>query len=281
MCVGAVFNPQTQIFAQGRLRMTDRGKMVAEVLAGVWRRCPSSPSLSAEQLGRIAPLLTYGGEAALVWARVRNGRLRNGPEMRWFRDEHRRSTTTAFQYEEQIQYAISRMRAGGVEPILIKGWANARHYADPGLRPYSDIDLCVRPEQHAAASAVVRGLAGMALPVDLHRGIPDLPDRSWDELYRRSRLLELGGVPVRVLGPEDHLRLLCLHLVRHGAWRMLWLCDVGASLESQPDDFDWDYSLSGRPWQSEWVVAAMGLAGSLLGVRVPPPIACRGAFLAD
>ena len=44
---------------------------------------------------------------------------------------------------------------------------------------------------------------------------------------------------------EDQLRQLCLHLLRHGACRPLWLCDVAVMLESLPGDFDWDRCLGG------------------------------------
>ena len=106
--------------------------------------------------------------------------------------------------------------------------------------------------------------------MDLHAGVADLNDRSLDELYDRSRLLRLGGVDVRCLGAEDQLRHLCLHLMRHGAWRPLWLCDLGAALESLPADFDWDYCLSGDRLLNDWVVGALGLACRLLDARLEP-----------
>jgi hypothetical protein len=87
-------------------------------------------------------------------------------------------------------------------------------------------------------------------------------------LYARSQLVQLGEVDVRILGPEDHLRLLCLHLLRHGADRPLWLCDIGVALESRPADFDWDYCMSGSRRRSEWVACALGLAHHLLGARL-------------
>lgn len=250
--------------------MSGPSLLLAEALAGAWRVDSGGLDLSAEQLGRLAPLLIYGGEAALVWRRVRGGKSRTCSAGRWLRDEHRHNTTAAFLAEQQIQLLVSHMRAGGIEPILIKGWAAARHYAEPGLRPYSDLDLCVRPEQHSAAAARLQLFPPAALPVDLHRGIPDLPDRSWDELYRRSRPARLGNVDVRVLGPEDHLRLTGLHWVRHGGWRMLWLCDIAAALEAGSDDFDWDYCLNGPRQRSEWLRGVIGLARRLLGARTPP-----------
>src|SRR5208283_3582020 len=113
--------------------------------------------------------------------------------------------------------------------------------------------------------------AGRFGPVDLHRGTPDLPDRTWEQVHRHSRLMSLGREDVRILGAEDHLRLVCLHLVRHGAWRPLWLCDVAAALEARPMDFDWDYCLSGKRRLTRWVIAVLGLACRLLDARLDNP----------
>jgi hypothetical protein len=161
---------------------------------------------------------------------------------------------------------LPRLRARGVEPILIKGWSSARHYPEAGLRPCGDVDLCVPAEQLPIA---VTALSGAPLPctVDLHADVPDLEERSWGAVLSRSRLMPLGDVPVRLLGPEDELRLLCLHLVRHGMARPLWLCDVAACVESLPADFDWDLCLAGRPHLARWVTCVIGLARTLLDAQ--------------
>jgi hypothetical protein len=104
--------------------------------------------------------------------------------------------------------------------------------------------------------------------VDLHCGAADLDDRPFDALQARALFQPMGDVTVRVLGPEDHLRLLCLHMLRHGAWRPLWLVDVAVALESRPADFDWEYFLSGDPRRTEWAASAIGVAHHLLGARV-------------
>src|SRR5262249_46886257 len=179
--------------------------------------------------------------------------------------------------EGEIQQVVSRLRAAGVEPLLLKGWAVARLYPEPGLRPYGDLGLCVRPEQMPAAEMVLAEAAGLCGAVDLHQGVPELADRNLDELNHRSRLARLGEVEVPILGSEDQLRHLCLHLMRHGAWRPLWLCDIGAALESLPADFDLDYCLSGSPRLTAWVVCAIGLVGQLLGARIPSAADAAGA----
>src|SRR5918998_1141904 len=117
-----------------------------------------------------------------------------------------------------------------------KGRAAARLYPEPGLRPSGDVDVCVRPSQlERAASA----LEDARTCVDLHAGLGREEPRDFDELYERADAFRLGETLVRAPGAEDHLRLLCLHMLRHGAWRPVWLCDVAAAVESRPVSFDW------------------------------------------
>jgi hypothetical protein len=75
---------------------------------------------------------------------------------------------------------------------------------------------------------------------------------TWDELFARSQLVPLGDSQIRILGDEDHLRIICLHLLRSGAWRPLWLCDVAVALETLSPDFDWDICLGRDPRQADW-----------------------------
>ena len=183
-------------------------------------------------------------------------------------------------HEGELTQLASFLQWACLDPLLGKGWAIARLYPEPGLRPYGDFDLYVRPEEYAAADAALRGPNAPACSVDLHRGAAELDDRDFDELYRRSQLVTLGDTHVRIFGSEDNLRLLCLHMLRHGAWRPLWLCDVALAVEARPADFDWDYFLSGDPTRTDWAACAIGLAHQLLGARVDDtPVAERAQRL--
>jgi len=258
--------------AEGR-NAVGSGELVAAVLAGAWRSAPPALCLSAEELAQIAPRLQQTGEGALGWWRVRDSALRTSAAAVELRQAYRYFTIWAAVHEHQVQQAIGALQAAGVEPLLAKGWAIARWYPEPGLRPYEDIDLCVRPEQQAAAHAALRVPPGAPVhPVDVHTEFPDLRERPFDELYRHSEKAAAGDVWVRVLGLEDHLRLLCLHFWRHGAWRPLWLCDIGALLEALPPGFDWDYCLRGSAREARRVVCALGLAHELLGAQID--VAC-------
>jgi hypothetical protein len=151
--------------------------------------------------------------------------------------------------------------------LLVKGWAIARLYPEAGLRPYGDIDLCVRPADYTTARETLR-VAGDRYPADLHEGTRLLDHHDWDELFSSSQLVPLDEVPVRVLAPEDHLRVLCFHLLRHGVERPIGLCDIAVALEEQPLDFDWGQCFGGQQKHADWIRCVIGLAHELLDADV-------------
>lgn len=257
-----------------------RGRLVALALAGAWRRSPTAPEISAEELVEVTPLLLGSGAGALGWWRVRHSDLRSSSAALELQQAYRLCTLHAAIHEREIEQVFVLLRSAGVEPILVKGWAIARVYPEAGLRPYGDIDLCVRPEQYLTARGVLESPRGRGYWVDLHEGLVKLDDRDLDDVYARSQLVKLGEVDVRVLGPEDHLRVLCVHLLRHGAWRPLWLCDIAAAVEFRPADFDWDRCLSSNSRRADWVACSIGLAHQLLGAQVDDtPVAWRAKHL--
>jgi hypothetical protein len=250
------------------------GTQVAATLVGSWRLKPPIPESipSADSI----PLLLAQGVGGLAWNRLRGTDSRKSAAARALREESRQLSVQALLVEERIGRSTECLRSADCEPLLIKGWSAARLYPMPGVRPLGDIDLCVRSDQIVVAAAALTEAEFAIHEVDLHRGLPDLPDRSWSEVYRHTGLVDLGGLDLRILGPEDHLRLLCLHFVRHLGFRPLWLCDVAVAVEAQPPDFDWDYCLSGKRRLTEWVLCVLGLARRLLGARIgPPEIAAR------
>lgn len=245
-----------------------RGKLVASILAGAWRASPPPLSLSPTDLSAVAPLLLGTGAASLGWWRVRSSELRTSPAAHELRQAYRLYTLQAGLKEREIVRAITLLRSVGVEPLLVKGWAAARLYPERGLRPYGDIDLCVRPEQYAAAAAALAAPAAEGVVVDLHRGLPHLHRPSLEDVYERSQRIPLCDVDVRILGPEDHLRYMCIHMLHHGLYRALWLCDIAVVLESLPEDFDWEHFLRGDRRRAGWLASCVCLAQELLGVRL-------------
>ncbi len=253
------------------------GAETAAILAGAWRPKPPPLREGPIALEALVPLLIDTGGAGLAWWRLRDSGVATTPACHDLLQCYRLYTLHAALQEQRLQELVPSLRAAGVEPLLVKGWSLARLYPVAGLRPTGDVDLCVAPDHLPQAIAALTRLDGAYGWVDLHRGLGDLPDRTWDQAYARSRLIPLGEVAVRILGAEDQLRQVCLHLLRHGAYRPLWLCDVAVLLESLPRDFDWDYCLHGARRRTAWALAVLGLACRLLGARTDCPAVLHSA----
>lgn len=254
--------------------------LVANFLSSSWRSEPSKPRISAEDFESITPLLLKSGAAALGWWRVRHSELRESPAAEELRSAYHLHSIQAAIHRKQIEEVISLLNAAGVEPVLVKGWAVARFYPEPGLRPFGDIDLCILPEHYLRSADVVRTLDAIEYNIDLHEGFAKLDDRRIDDLLAGSEAVCIGEAKFRVLGCEDQLRILCTHLLKHGAWRPLWLCDIGAAVESRPAGFNWERCLGKDKRRADWVACAIGLAHQLLDARVDDiPIGTRANHL--
>ena len=277
---------------EGRRRFARRGRAtggtnaplgaaVAALLRHAWRESPGAPDARAGaleiDLRRCEPLLLGTGCGALVWRRLAGTDAARLDAARPYRDAHRFTAARDGAERLAIAAVVGALREIGVEPLLVKGWSTARHYPAAGLRPVGDLDLVVaraehaRVERHLLERRRASGVLALAR-VDLHEAILDLADRPLDELRSRSSSASLGDpaeTSLRVLGAEDHLRLLAMHLLRHGAWRPLWLCDVALLVEKLGGALDWDLCLRGSREGARRVGIVLGLAHALLGAELP------------
>lgn len=250
----------------GPSRRIRTGRAIAGLLRGGWRATP--PAVEVDVSPRCIDLLLRSGCAALAWRRIRGTSAADRATSQPLRQAARIYALRASMGSRQLAALAHALRSAGVRPLLFKGWAAARLYAEPDLRPFGDVDLCVEPAHKEAAFDAISALAGAnGAPVDLHASFPDLPDRSLDEVFARARPIAVSGTGIDALCPEDHVRCLAVHFFRHGATRPLSLCDVGAAMESASWDFDWDYCLQGNARLTNHVVLAMKLASELLGAR--------------
>lgn len=244
------------------------GNLIASALYRAWRPIPPPLALAAEDLSRIKPLLSQSGAAGLVWARARTSDLKDGRAAQGLRKAFLSQVLQITLREHELPAIIACLRDTGIEPIVVKGWAIARLYPEKGLRPQGDIDLLIPPSEFAKAKSVLASPECEQYNVDYeHREFAKLSGQAIDALYSRSRLVSINDYQVRVLGPEDHLLFLCLHSLRHGAWRPLWLCDVAVELESRPSDFDWDLIMRDKR-HFDCVASVVGLAHGLIGADI-------------
>ena len=207
------------------------------------------------------------GTAPLGWRRLRHSEIEARAALE-LKEAYYFHTIRAAYHEYEVEQVFRLLRAAGVEPVLMKGWAVARLYPESGLRPYGDVDLFIRPRERRKAAAALASNEGMKFNVDIeHEEFARISDRAADDLYARSKLVKLGETCVRILGDEDHLRTLCLHAIRHHAWRPLWLCDIGVMVESLPEGFDWVTCLGANKREANWIACLIGLARQILGAN--------------
>jgi hypothetical protein len=253
--------------ARDRKARLEPGRRLSRILSGAWRPAPPPPTVALEELEGAVEGLGATGAGGLAWWALRSSELRGSAPAKRLQDLHRAQAVRAALSQEELASALALLREEGIEPILGKGWAVARLYPSRGLRPCGDVDLYVHRQDHARGFLAAQR---SGLPIDLHEECPELADRPWETLLARSRMVSLDGNLVRVFGPEDHLRLVGLHFLRHGGWRPLWLCDAAVLLEAVAPDSDWDILLAGSPRRAHWIACTLGLASELLGARLPP-----------
>jgi len=205
------------------------------------------------------------GAAALGWRVVSNSPLRESSSGELLHQAYRLQSLQAEIQEQKIEKVFRLLREAYLEAILAKGWAAAALYPDRTLRPYGDIDICVKHQDYKLVSELFSGPEGSDCWVDLHRQFSEIGNRTVGELFSRSKVQNIGLEKARILGDEDQVALLCIHLLKHGAWRPLWLCDVAAAMEFPWPSFDWDLCLGRDKTRASWIQSALGLAHRLLG----------------
>ena len=261
----------------------NRGTLVSRALRQSWRThqagaCP----LTSEQLDSVTPLLYESGAAGLGWWRIRDTQLHETPSAELLHQAFRLLALRARTHETRIEKLFRLFRDASIEAIVVKGWAIARCYPEQALRPYGDIDLLVRPSAFDRALRILRGEDARDCFTDLHAQMFEMADRSIEDAFSRSQLVQCGEENVRVLAVEDHFALLSIHLLKHAAWRPLWLCDIGMLLDTIPENFDWGVCLGQDKRRSNWILSAAGLAHVLLGAEInDQSIAARAKQVPD
>lgn len=248
---------------------------IARVLAGSWREDPArglgpahDDDLRVADLDRAAKALLASGAGGLAWWKVQTDpALAASDAGRRFAEAFRLQRLGAGVHEGELRAVLPALDEANVPYVLIKGWEAARLYPQRGMRPYGDIDLCVLRADNDRALDALAGIDAGA-QVDLTHDIEVADDTEFARLVAAARSAPLGELQVRVPSPEDHLRVLALHLLKHGAWRPLWLCDVAAAVEGRPATFDWKRCLGTDAREADQVLATVALAHVVLGADV-------------
>src|SRR5437660_10186624 len=154
---------------------------MASLLAGAWRARISPSDLTAPELASILPLLLEGRMAGLGWRRIRGSALAASEDGLKLQGARRLQAAGTLRQEAELEEVLALDDVKQADPIVVKGWAAGRLYLEAGLRPYTDIDLFVRPERY---ELFVQGLRtrgttdpAWSTSIDVQEEWQDLPDR--------------------------------------------------------------------------------------------------------
>ena len=187
---------------------------------------------------------------------------RGTDDLRWFSLQEKVKENT-------IKRVFDLFRSNGIEPILIKGWAAALNYPPDVPRDYIDTDIAVAGSEYASARRICDSNAAEGLAIDLHRGLRHLDSLPWEDLFRNSRLVRIDETDIRILRPEDHLRVLCIHWLNDGGANRIRLWDIYYAVANRPPDFDWARCLETvSDYRRRWIIAAIAITHEYLGLKI-------------
>lgn len=162
-------------------------------------------------------------------------------------------------YTRQI---FAACRTSNVEVMALRGVAFAeRLYEDIALRPMSDIDILVRPDDRSKLERVLtslgyapigghpNGWANADIIVDLHVdliGAERIASRGratridMDAVWAAAIKTIIAGESVRTLSWTDSVLTCCLHALKHSCDRLLWFTDLAALVDGCEEE-DWTH----------------------------------------
>jgi len=193
---------------------------------------------------------------------------------------------------------LEGLAAQAIDVVVLKGAFLAQAvYEDAALRPMSDVDLLVRPQDLERAARAMRALGWLQSPpvpegghqlptfelagvqVDLHWSIEDdaAPFRvDGGGLWQRAVPARLSQASALALSAEDLLLHLCLHTAYNHGWLQFdgglrQMADIAVVVRHHEATFDWPAftarALAWRAGRCVWL--ALATARDLLRVGIP------------
>ena len=97
-----------------------------------------------------------------------------------------------------------------------------------------------------------------------------------EQLWQGLRTIQIGGVDVLALSPENLLLVLCIHGGKHQWNRLVWLSDIAEIIQLHAD-LDWDYAVrQARVHRAErMLLLGLSLTHTVFGTVLPENISVR------
>jgi len=168
--------------------------------------------------------------------------------------------------EIELAEVFQSFQNNELSPILIKGWAAARNYPADSYRELGDIDIAFSSAEFTRASLLK---TSSDFNIDLHCELRHYDTTPWHVLFARSESIQLNEVDIRVLRPEDHLRVMAIHWLNDGGVNRERLWDIYYAVINRPKDFDWDLCLNSvSKRRRKWITTTIALTNLHLGLDI-------------
>lgn len=241
------------------------GRLIARAHYQAWRLDAPPFDLTPEELAAILPNLIRSGSAGIVWHRVKPFREKYGAMAYALEAATDAQIAHNQRVEEAVVECVSRLRAYGIEPVLIKGLALAKLYPEGIVRPAGDIDLVVHKEEFAAAHAILHDSTKPAIPIDVDlKHVQILDEAPHAGFSPDIGTVVIGGRTIRTISPSDNLSMLVGHFLKHSGAKCRWLVDIALFLEAGTSRTDHRYSA-----ERHWIEPSEWMARSELGLQSP------------
>ncbi|MBT9332638.1 nucleotidyltransferase domain-containing protein [Paracidobacterium acidisoli] len=192
-------------------------------------------------------------------------------------------------FSAELESLLKEFAAQGIDALPLKGPVLAESlYGDAAMRQCNDLDLLVRGGDYPRAEALLLRLGFAAsseiddyhrrfvrngVPVELHFGIA--PSRYFpfdlDGVWRRSAEGTFRGSPMRVMSDDDLVLFLCLHGLKHGFSRLIWILDVARALNRiRTGDYKALIQRARREGQEAWLLIGCEVVREMLPRQLPP-----------
>lgn len=235
------------------------------------------------------------GISGLLYFQLKNHGFKIPPEIEHIlKDNYRRITLRTMTNISQLRQISKLAMENQIPVIVLQGLSLNNLYKDPGLRPFLDIDLMVKPCHYEALIRILH-------KDGFNRVLPQYPHY----LYSGGCTIEVHTHPLEVerinsrryifpldidamwenavpffdqsthlfrLDPYDNLIALAAHTLKHSYSKLIWLTDIHELvLAISADEHHWDKIINrARFWYQERVVLyALILVEQVFGLNIP------------
>jgi hypothetical protein len=151
-----------------------------------------------------------------------------------------------------LKTVLQQINQENIQVVLLQGIDLIQQvYGDLGLRPMTDIDFWVLPEEYPALIPILINQGFERSPLypntfrkdstifDIHTHIlwadriaarKFIIRKGEEDIYRKTGWLHVEGQSARCLNPYDQVIYLSLHVLKHYANRLIWLVDIKSLL---------------------------------------------------